>query len=212
MNDRRTATTVHLRLITSRVQLWLMWSSRLWDDGSAVNFGFARTPLHPKVRGRTEQKVLDFGFAQITTRMWCHKEERFIPVLRVSGPVHAVPCLTFNAHLSYKTWSDFLFLKHACSILRQSSNPVCGFSMMERVRLCAVWPTENWLGSSMNHIQGWMIVLECCRHALEKGCLDVVHSLGIFEKCLCSPVSLHRPSHPHVTQFNPHVLNVQHHF
>ena len=33
---------------------------------------------------------------------------------------------------------DILFLKHACSILRQSSNPVCGFSMMEQVRLCAV--------------------------------------------------------------------------
>ena len=26
--------------------------------------------------------------------------------------------------------------------------------MMEQVRLCAVWPTENWLGSSMNYIQG----------------------------------------------------------
>ena len=23
------------------------------------------------------------------------------------------------------------------------SNPVCGFSMMEQVRHCAVWPTEN---------------------------------------------------------------------
>ena len=41
---------------------------------------------------------------------------------------------------------DVLFLKHECSILRQSSNPVCGFAMMEQVRLCAVWPTENWLG------------------------------------------------------------------
>ena len=28
---------------------------------------------------------------------------------------------------------DILFLKHACSILRQSSNPVCGFSMTEQV-------------------------------------------------------------------------------
>ena len=25
--------------------------------------------------------------------------------------------------------------------------------MIEQVRLCAVWTTENWLGSSMNHIQ-----------------------------------------------------------
>ena len=26
-------------------------------------------------------------------------------------------------------------------------------SMMEQARLCAVWPMENWLGSSWNHIQ-----------------------------------------------------------
>ena len=44
--------------------------------------------------------------------------------------------------------TDVLFLKHDSSILRQSSNPVCGFSMMEQARLCAVWPTErelSWL-------------------------------------------------------------------
>ena len=34
--------------------------------------------------------------------------------------------------------ADILVLKHACSILRQSSNPVCDFSMTEQVRLCAV--------------------------------------------------------------------------
>ena len=54
--------------------------------------------------------------------------------------------------------SDILFLKHGCSILRQSSDPVCGFSMREQVRLCAVWPTENWFDSSMNHIWGLMTV------------------------------------------------------
>ena len=54
--------------------------------------------------------------------------------------------------------SDILFLKHGSSILIQSSNPVCGFSMLEQVRLCAVWPTENCLGSSMNHIHGRMTV------------------------------------------------------
>ena len=43
--------------------------------------------------------------------------------------------------------------------------------MMEQVRLYAVWPTENWLGSSMNHIQGWKAVWECYCHALEKICL-----------------------------------------
>ena len=30
----------------------------------------------------------------------------------------------------------------------QSSDHVSGFSMMEQVRLCAVWPMENWLGTS----------------------------------------------------------------
>ena len=49
--------------------------------------------------------------------------------------------------------ADILFLKHACSILKLSCNPVCGFSIMEQVRFCAVWPMENWRGSSMNHIQ-----------------------------------------------------------
>ena len=50
--------------------------------------------------------------------------------------------------------SESLALKHESRILGHSSNPVCGFSMMEQVRLCAVWPTENWLASSMNQIQG----------------------------------------------------------
>ena len=44
------------------------------------------------------------------------------------------------------------------NIFRQSYNPVCGFSMMKQVRLCTVWPTENWIASSLNHIQGWMTV------------------------------------------------------
>ena len=42
---------------------------------------------------------------------------------------------------------------------------------MEQVRLCAVWTTENWLGSFMNHIHCWMN--ECYLTALEKGCLSL---------------------------------------
>ena len=53
---------------------------------------------------------------------------------------------------------DIIFQKHDSSIFRPPSNPVCSFSMMAQVRLCAVWPTENRLGSSMNHIQGWKTV------------------------------------------------------
>ena len=44
--------------------------------------------------------------------------------------------------------ANILFLKHESRIPGQSSNLVCGFSMMEQVRLCAVRPTENWLGTS----------------------------------------------------------------
>ena len=44
--------------------------------------------------------------------------------------------------------------------------------MMEQVRLRHVWPTENWLGSSMNHIQGWTTVRESYSRALEQGSLD----------------------------------------
>ena len=61
--------------------------------------------------------------------------------------------------------ADILFLKHDSSIFRQSSNPVCGFSMMEQVRLCAVWPRDNWFGSSMNHLWGWKTVWICYCHA-----------------------------------------------
>ena len=52
------------------------------------------------------------------------------------------------------------------------SNPVCGFSMMEQVRLCAVWPMENWLGSSLNQIQGLTTVQESYSRALEQGSLE----------------------------------------
>ena len=50
--------------------------------------------------------------------------------------------------------ADILALKHVSSTFRQSANPVCGFFTMEQLMLCAVWPTENWLGSSLNQIQG----------------------------------------------------------
>ena len=53
---------------------------------------------------------------------------------------------------------EFLALKHESRILGHISNPACGFSAMEQVRLCAVWPVENWLGSSLNQIEGWTTV------------------------------------------------------
>ena len=89
---------------------------------------------------------------------------------RENGPDNGFDFLEFSREhepdrVSIRVWkifihltSDIVAVKQDSSILKESSNPVCGFSMMEQVRLCAVWSTENWLGSSMNHIQGWMTV------------------------------------------------------
>ena len=85
----------------------------------------------------------------------------------------------------HKGWSllvygtEFLaLLKHESRILGHSSNPVCGFSILEQVRLSAVWPIENWIGSSLNKIQGWTDVRESYSRALEKGPL-----LLTIERC-----------------------------
>ena len=59
---------------------------------------------------------------------------------------------------------DFLALNHKSRIIRHPYNPVCGFSMMEQVILCAVWLMKNWLGSSLN-------VRESYSRALEQGSL-----------------------------------------
>ena len=54
-----------------------------------------------------------------------------------------------------------------------SSNPVCGLSMMELVRLCTVWPQENWLGTCKTTYRvGWMIWI-CYSRALERRCLGL---------------------------------------
>ena len=41
--------------------------------------------------------------------------------------------------------------------------------MKEQVRLCAIWPAENWLGTSLNQIQGWTTIRESYSCALEQG-------------------------------------------
>ena len=41
--------------------------------------------------------------------------------------------------------------------------------MIEQVRLCDVWPMENWLGSSLNQIQGWTTAPESYSRVLEQG-------------------------------------------
>ena len=48
---------------------------------------------------------------------------------------------------------ELLALKHKSRILGHSS-------MMEQVIIFAVWPMENWLGTSLNQILGWTTVRE----------------------------------------------------
>ena len=73
--------------------------------------------------------------------------------------------------------TEFLALKQESRIIRHSSNPVFGASMMEQVRLCAVCPMENCLGSSLNQIQGWTTVRETYSRALEQGPLIARHDV-----------------------------------
>ena len=47
-----------------------------------------------------------------------------------------------------KYYTDIVDPEHESSIFRSFILPCMWFSMMEQVRLCAVWPTENWLGTS----------------------------------------------------------------
>ena len=89
-------------------------------------------------------------------------------------------------------WPEFLALKHESRILGHSTNSVCGFSMMAQVRLCAVWPMENWLGSSLEQIQGWTTVRESYSRALEPGPLTAnVRLRGRWTRLLPSfPLSI----------------------
>ena len=41
--------------------------------------------------------------------------------------------------------------------------------ILGQVRLCAVWPKENWHGSSLNQIQGWTTIQQSYSRALEQG-------------------------------------------
>ena len=93
----------------------------------------------------------------VTTLLYCGECESYCTFFPIKSHLTEFTRMTrqWSIRMSSKA-EDILFLKHASSIFRQPSNPVyvCGFFMMEQVRLCAVGPTEKWLGSSMNHIQG----------------------------------------------------------
>ena len=79
--------------------------------------------------------------------------------------------------------------------------------MMEQVRLCSVWPMENWLGSSLNQIQGWTTVRESYSPALEQGPLTEMRDDGLggpavavwgmnVDSSVCLPSPLSPPATP----------------
>ena len=75
-------------------------------------------------------------------------------LLLVASTLDALSASALHLPPSSSSEAEVLALKHDSRILGHSSNPVCGFSMMEQVRLCAVWLTKNWIGSSLNQIKG----------------------------------------------------------
>ena len=97
-----------------------------------------------------------------------------------------------------KRGAKFLALKQESRILGHSSDPACGFSMMDHVRLCAVWHMENWLDSSLNHIQGWITVRESYSRALEQRSLE-----GEGRPILLRPCD--HPQRRKSLLFSPHV-------
>ena len=95
--------------------------------------------------------------------------------------------------------TEFLALKHKSRILAHSSNNVCGFSMMEQVIMCPVWPKENLLGSSLNQIQG------SYSRALEQGPLRVRReSIGCRPR---PPIELCSSCIPHIARAPLRSLN-----
>ena len=82
-------------------------------------------------------------------------------------------------HAMAAFYSDIVVPEHESSIFRSFiQRPVCGFSMMEQVRLCAVWPTENKLGTSKTTYRvGWMSLI-CYSRARERRCLILLVPQG----------------------------------
>ena len=100
---------------------------------------------------------------------------------------HSCNCI----HMISEIYSE----EHTSIIFRLSSNPVSGFSMMEQVRLCAIWPMETWLGSWLFHEPHTGLdhclnmLLACSSAGLEKSgqqskisrrCWAVLTSLSVF--------------------------------
>ena len=86
--------------------------------------------------------------------------------------------------------SDILIIKHNSSIFRQSSNPVCGFSMMEHVRLCCLAHGELvWLflepDTGLGHCPS--ILLSCFKARTSGHCSC---ETAIVNRCIVIPCKL----------------------
>ena len=87
-------------------------------------------------------------------RRLMHRTKQAYRACLKGGP--QVSRILFLLLLTTSTW---LCLQHSRNLGPAFlPSPVCGFSMMEQGRLCAVRPMENWLCSSLNQIQGWTTV------------------------------------------------------
>ena len=79
----------------------------------------------------------------------------------------------FRSFASCAGQADVFFLKHARSILRQSSNPVCGSWKSQASSLWAkqhiAYPVLSW----RNHIKGWKTVWICYWHAPQNRSLPI---------------------------------------
>ena len=138
---------------TTCLEVLLLWgASGLLTDYQLLTFTFSlpnkRNSLCDRVAGR-----LSLSFPRRSR----HLRNNFWVLVTDWLSEHCHPRL-----LSPSPLPEFLAIKHESRIGRHSSNPVCCFSMMEQVRICAVWPTENWLGSSSS-VRPEMPCLPCCR-------------------------------------------------
>ena len=112
------------------------------DKILVLNFGLESSTSHPQFSLRP--KIQSVKYPSVPTML----DLQSWPKKFVLGCVNSPPAQRSILRSMPATSSDSHPTQSA------AANPVCGFSMMEQVRLCSVWPMENWLGSSMNHIQG----------------------------------------------------------
>ena len=94
----------------------------------------------------------------------------FFSLFFLSGAFGGNECNTRVARPFVLSRTDILFLKYDSSIFRQASYPVHGRAKPVLHRPNSTEP-NLFHHRETTYRAGWMTVWECCRHALEKGCL-----------------------------------------